>query len=264
MPRLPIIAALVFSFLPAAALAQSAPRYLPLGPADAALYTPDTGSAPHRTSACWSYTERLTICGHSACTELSRRGFMVLCMNTRFTNNEMLVRFEELALDVKAGVQLLRAQPGITKVVLCGKSHYSADLQKSWWSQWVDATLACSLLAGVSKPKIFRGRLFKRSATLSSSCLGVDRQVGSFWEVLSQQPIRVFVRAALPGALRITEVHFHIRSHCEALVLGQLEPAIPRQRAPQRCGESTTCRLSAATTAAVSLLRTLTSAVNRE
>jgi hypothetical protein len=26
------------------------------------------------------------------------------------------------------------------------------------WSQWVDATLALSLLAGVSKPKVFLGR----------------------------------------------------------------------------------------------------------
>jgi len=31
-------------------------------------------------------------------------------------------------------------------------SHYQG------WSQWVDATLACSLLAGVSNPKVFRGR----------------------------------------------------------------------------------------------------------
>ena len=120
MPRLPIIAALVFSFLPAAALAQSAPRYLPLGPADAALYTPDTGSPPHVGVLVIHRTADYL--RHPACTELSRRGFMVLGMNTRFTNNEMLVRFEELALDVKAGVQLLRAQPGITKVVLFGHS----------------------------------------------------------------------------------------------------------------------------------------------
>jgi hypothetical protein len=46
VPRLALIAAFVFSFSQAA-LAQSAPRYLPLGRADAALYTPDTGSAPY-------------------------------------------------------------------------------------------------------------------------------------------------------------------------------------------------------------------------
>jgi hypothetical protein len=47
---------------------------------------------------------------------------MVLCMNSRFDNNETLVRFETIALDVKEGVAFLRAQPGITKVVLFGHS----------------------------------------------------------------------------------------------------------------------------------------------
>ena len=59
---------------------------------------------------------------HRACTELSRRGFMMLCMNTRFENNEALVDFEKLPLDVKAGVEFLRQQPGITKVVLFAHS----------------------------------------------------------------------------------------------------------------------------------------------
>ena len=57
--------------------------------------------------------------------------------------------------------------------------------------------------------------------------------VGSLREVLSQQAVRVFVRAALPRAVRITEVDFYIRGHREGLVLGHLQPAIPRQRAPQ-------------------------------
>jgi len=35
-------------------------------------------------------------------------------------------------------------------------------------AQTVDATLAWSLLAGVSKPKVFLGRWFKRSETWSS------------------------------------------------------------------------------------------------
>ena len=48
-----------------------------------------------------------------------------------------------------------------------------------------------------------------------------------FREVLSQQPVRVFVRAALPRAVRITKVHFHIRGHCEGLVFGHLQPAGP-------------------------------------
>jgi hypothetical protein len=100
--------------------AQSAPRFVPLGPADAALYTPDAGPKPHVGVLVIHRTADFM--RHPACTELSKRGFMVLCVNTRFTNNEALVRFEEMALDVKAGVQFLRAQPGITKVVLFGHS----------------------------------------------------------------------------------------------------------------------------------------------
>jgi dienelactone hydrolase len=122
-----IFAVIVRAFAAAAGLlclaepaaAQTAPTFLTLGPADGALYRPD-GRAPavgvlvmHRTA---DYLR------HPACRELSRRGFLVLCMNTRFTNNEAMVRFEQIALDVKAGVQYLRAQPGIRKVVLFGHS----------------------------------------------------------------------------------------------------------------------------------------------
>jgi pimeloyl-ACP methyl ester carboxylesterase len=59
---------------------------------------------------------------HRACTELSRRGFLMLCMNTRYENNEVLVDFEKLPLDVKAGVEFLRRQEGITKVLLFAHS----------------------------------------------------------------------------------------------------------------------------------------------
>ena len=63
----------------------------------------------------------------------------------------------------------------------------------------------------------------------------MDGQVGPFRKVLSQQSVGVFVAAALPGALGIAEVHFHIRGHCEVLVLGHLQSAIPGQRPSQRC-----------------------------
>jgi len=35
---------------------------------------------------------------------------------------------------------------------------------------------------------------------------GVFAEVGAFGEILAQQPVGVFVRAALPGAVRVTEV----------------------------------------------------------
>ena len=56
-------------------------------------------------------------------------------------------------------------------------------------------------------------------------------------KVPSEQPVCVFVAAALPRALWITEVDFHIRGHREGLVLGHLQPAVPGQRSPQVCWE---------------------------
>ncbi len=57
-----------------------------------------------------------------ACTELSARGFLALCMNPRFDNNETQINWEQMPLDVAAGVNFLKSQPGITNVVLWGHS----------------------------------------------------------------------------------------------------------------------------------------------
>jgi hypothetical protein len=59
---------------------------------------------------------------HPATTELSKRGFMVLGINPRSDNNETIVDFEANALDIKSGIEYLRRQPGITKVLLFGHS----------------------------------------------------------------------------------------------------------------------------------------------
>lgn len=99
--------------------AEAAERYLELGPARAVFREPDTGATGvaflivHRTS---DYTT------HIGCRELPPRGFAALCMNTRYINNEMLVDWDRIALDVKAGVEFLRKQPGIRQVVLFGHS----------------------------------------------------------------------------------------------------------------------------------------------
>src|SRR5689334_20684343 len=64
-------------------------------------------------------------------------------------------------------------------------------------------------------------------------------QIGSSREVLPQEQIGVFVCATLPGALWIAEVDLHIGSNRKRLVLGHLQSAIPRQRAPQGCRKLT-------------------------
>jgi hypothetical protein len=100
---------------------QSNPQFIAFqGISKGALYKPDSGPAPHVGILVMHRTANYL--NHRACTELSRRGFLMLCMNTRYENNEALVDFEKLPLDVKAGVDFLRRQPGITKVVLFAHS----------------------------------------------------------------------------------------------------------------------------------------------
>lgn len=109
----------------AAIFAQSNPRYIRFSgvpnAVKGALYAPDAPQKPphigilviHRAS---NFMNAL------ACTELSQRGFLVLCMNPRSDNNEALVRWETIPLDVKAGMEFLKKQRGITKILLWGFS----------------------------------------------------------------------------------------------------------------------------------------------
>ena len=104
-----------------AAWAQSNPRYVQFTPnaTKGALHMPESGPAPvaflaiHRTA---------NFMNHIATRELAKRGFMVLGMNPRSDNNEASVNFENVALDIRQGIEFLRRQPGIQKVVLIGHS----------------------------------------------------------------------------------------------------------------------------------------------
>jgi hypothetical protein len=100
--------------------AQSHPEYIRLGQLSAALYRPGSGPAPHVAFVLAHRTANYL--NHIGCRELSARGFLTLCFNTRFQNNEASVRWEEIPLDVKAAVDFARSQPGITKVILFGHS----------------------------------------------------------------------------------------------------------------------------------------------
>ena len=108
------------SLTPGVSSAQTNPRFVPLGRASGALYTPDTGPAPHIAFLVSHRTANNL--NNIACREFAKRGFMALCFNTRFVNNEAAVRWEEIALDVKASADFVRSQPGITKVILFGHS----------------------------------------------------------------------------------------------------------------------------------------------
>ena len=101
--------------------AQSSPLYVPLANGvKAVLYRPDSNPNSkvgviviHRTS---------NYLNHPACTQLSSRGLTVLCMNSRFDNNEALVDWELIAQDVGAGVSYLKNTQHMNKVILFGHS----------------------------------------------------------------------------------------------------------------------------------------------
>ena len=110
------------------ASAQSRQTYVQFDPftVKAVLYRPDSGDRPdigvlliHRVN---------NYLGHLAATELARRGFLVLTMNSRFDNNEAAVLWEQIALDVKSGVEYLKRQEGVRSVVLFGHSGGAATL----------------------------------------------------------------------------------------------------------------------------------------
>ena len=120
-PFIVVLLGSMLAFSLSRAVAQTRPEYIPLGGGvKAVLYRPDSNPSPnvaviiiHRTA---NYLQ------HAGCTQLSQRGLMVLCMNSRFDNNEALVDWELIALDVKRGVDYLRNTQKISKVILFGHS----------------------------------------------------------------------------------------------------------------------------------------------
>ena len=113
---LAVVASLVW---PAASFAQSHPEFIP-GRVNMVFYRPDSGPTPHIAFLIAHRTGNNL--GNVACRELAKRGFVALCFNTRYVNNEMAVQWENIALDVKAAVDYARTVPGITKVILYGHS----------------------------------------------------------------------------------------------------------------------------------------------
>jgi hypothetical protein len=101
-------------------IAQTNPAFVQLGRVSATIYKPDSGLAPH-IAFLISHRSANNL-NNVACRELSKRGFLAFCFNTRFVNNDSIVNWEEIALDVKTAVNYVRTIPGVTKVVLLGHS----------------------------------------------------------------------------------------------------------------------------------------------
>src|SRR5215468_4767370 len=117
-----LILGAIFALAVPQSFAQSHPEYITAigGGVKAVLYKPDNNPNSkvgviviHRTS------NYLT---HAACTQLSSRGLTVLCMNSRFDNNEALVDWELIAQDVGRGVTYLKNTLHMHKIILFGHS----------------------------------------------------------------------------------------------------------------------------------------------
>src|SRR3984885_1031015 len=76
---------------------------------------------------------------------------------------------------------------------------------------------------GLARPPI------ELAGHLVQMCLGVDRQVCPLGEVLAQQAIGVLVGAALPGALRIAEVHGDVGCQGKSSMIRKLLTTVPGQ-----------------------------------
>lgn len=101
------------------------PRYVQFSPSatKGALYVPDPAKFPKPHIGVVVIHRNSNFLSHISTKELPPRGFVVLAMNPRCDNNEAACApWENNALDVKQGVQYLRKEPGITKVVLLGHS----------------------------------------------------------------------------------------------------------------------------------------------
>ncbi len=115
-----VVLSLTVAFDISRSFAQTNPIFLQLGQAKGALYKPDSGPAPH-VGIIVMHREA-NYMNNIACTEFSKRGFMVLCMNSRFENNEAIVAWELIPLDVAQGVNYLRNTQHLSRIILYGNS----------------------------------------------------------------------------------------------------------------------------------------------
>ena len=116
-----LMASLALLCVQAQAQTISEPRYIRFQPSatKGALYAPAGEHAGVAFLAIHRTSNFMNMIGNE---ELAKRGFLVLGMNPRSDNNEAIVNFEDIALDIKQGVEFLRKQPGVRKVVLIGFS----------------------------------------------------------------------------------------------------------------------------------------------
>lgn len=127
------IKAVVRGFCASVALSLSVPAFAEAPPPEfvqfrpspsmAALYRPDPVAFPDAHIGVIAMHRDSNFMSHISVRELVKRGFYTLGINTRCDNNEAACApWEDNALDMAQGVELLRSIPEITHVVLIGAS----------------------------------------------------------------------------------------------------------------------------------------------
>jgi hypothetical protein len=91
-----------------------------------ALYQP-TSPDPEQSTAFLFSHDVDNLIGSIPCVQLAQRGFTVLCVKSEFTEGA-LVTWDSLALDVGAGVKLLRGLSTVKHVILVGYSAGGPDM----------------------------------------------------------------------------------------------------------------------------------------
>jgi hypothetical protein len=79
---------------------------------------------------------------------------------------------------------------------------------------------------GVFHPRAFLGRVFSKFLYLPDLMVTDRSEVRALGKVLPDQSIRTFIRASLPGAVRISKIDFHLRLFREKLVLSHFSASI--------------------------------------
>jgi hypothetical protein len=115
-----VMLSLTFVTVVSSSFAQTNPVFVQLGQAKGAVYKPDSG--PQLQIGILVMHREANYMNNIACREFSSRGFVVLCMNSRFENNEALVDWELIPLDVAQGVNHLKNVQKVNKVILYGNS----------------------------------------------------------------------------------------------------------------------------------------------
>src|ERR1700720_1646794 len=98
-----------------------------------------------------------------------------------------------------------------------GRSCYSVDSTSKCTTESVlDDFKRCSVAEALARP------IIERVNDEGKCMIGDLREVGAFGEVATQQSIGVFVRATLPGAVRVGEVHAQSGSLFDFFESGEL------------------------------------------